>query len=170
MAPSPTEERGSLVLLPPKLKPGKHEHTYVEETIKPAVTHELIRHEKTEIVREEISKEVHVHHYFTYTQPIKTVEILPARHFMIDSETGEKFEIPPPEGWSMPPQLRPYTPDLSGLATETRHYLVNDQYPKGIPEAAPDTAPPQPQKRSSQRELSKKPSVSASWTPFPKTR
>jgi hypothetical protein len=101
------------------------------------VTHEVIKHHRTEVFREEVTKEIHVHHYYTYTQPIKTVEILPARHFIVDEKTGGKIEIPAPKGWTMPASMQPYTPDTSGLVAMTRHYLVDDEHPKGVPEPPP---------------------------------
>ncbi len=153
------------VLLPAGFRPGRTEHTYVEETMLPAVTHEVIKHNTTEILQEEITREIHVHHYYTYTQPIKTVEILPARHFIVDGQTGEKVEIAAPEGWTMPANMRPYKPDLTGIVAETRHYLVDDEHPAGMPEPAPMVG-----KESNPELRKKKSSASGSWTPFPKTR
>jgi hypothetical protein len=163
---SASAQRNEHVLLPAGFRPGKTEHTYVEEVVKPAITHEVIKNNKTEIVQEEITREIHVHHYYTYTQPIKAVEILPARHFIVDGQTGEKVEIPPPEGWVMPSNMQPSKPDTSGLAIETRHYLVDEEHPAGIPEPAPLDV----QKRDSQPDLRKKSSMSGHWTPFPKVR
>lgn len=117
-------------------------HTDVTETFHPAVTQEVIREHQVEIVREEITREIHVHHYFTQVQPIHALEILPARHFLIDPETGEKREIPAPEGWSIPTNLQPRTPDTSILTPVTRHYLVNEQHPQGILESSPPPHPP----------------------------
>lgn len=113
------------------------EETHVYETQRPAVTHETIVKQRTEIIREEITRDIHMHHYFTYQQPIKLVEILPPRHFFLNLETGEKTEIDPPFGWSMPPNMFPVSPNTSHLAGYTRHYLVNDQFPYGVPEDAP---------------------------------
>ncbi|ETI28668.1 hypothetical protein G647_01119 [Cladophialophora carrionii CBS 160.54] len=165
-SPGASALKNEHVLLPAGFRPGKTEHTYVEEVVKPAVTHEVIKNNKTEIVQEEITREIHVHHYYTYTQPIKAVEILPARHFIVDGQTGEKVEIPPPEGWVMPANMQPYKPDMSALAVETRHYLVDEEHPTGVPEPAP----PNVQKRESQSELRKKTSMTGHWTPFPKVR
>ncbi|EXJ64720.1 hypothetical protein A1O7_01058 [Cladophialophora yegresii CBS 114405] len=173
-SPGATALRHEHVLLPAGFRPGRTEHTYVEEVVKPAVTHEVIRNNRTEIVQEEITREIHVHHYYTYTQPIKAVEILPARHFIVDGQTGEKVEIPPPEGWVMPANMHPYKPDLSNLAPETRHYLVDDEHPTGVLEPAPPNVQEresQPElRRESQPELRKKTSVTGRWTPFPKVR
>lgn len=133
---------------PPKLNskrntilPTTH-RTDVTETVLPAVTQEVIREHRIEVVREEITREIHVHHYFTHVQPVRALEVLPARHFLVDPETGEKTEIPEPEGWSMPASLQPRTPDTSILAPVTRHYLVNEQHPLGILESSPPPHPP----------------------------
>ena len=53
--------------------------------------------------------------------------------------TGRKTEIPEPVGWTVPEDIRPRTQDLGGLLHRdsrrwTRHYLVNDENPHGIPE------------------------------------
>ena len=159
-------DRSSHVLLPAGFKPGRTEHTYVEEIMMPAVTHEVIKHNRTEIIQEEITRDIHVHHYYTYTQPIKMVEILPARHFVIDAATGAKIEIPAPEGWIMPSNLQPHKPDMSGLAVATRHYLVDEQHPAGIAEAAPSNM----ELPASEPELAKKSSTSSKWSAFPKVR
>ncbi|KIW77724.1 hypothetical protein Z517_07557 [Fonsecaea pedrosoi CBS 271.37] len=169
--PNADAEKNDHALLPPGFKPGKSEHTEVEEILRPAVTHEVVKQDTKEIVQEEITREIHVHHYYTYTQPIKAVEILPARHFLVDSETGEKVEIPAPEGWVMPSSLQPYKPDLSGISAVTRHYLVDDEHPTGTPE--PEPVPPlNVKKRASQQDLrtSKKASGTGNWTPFPRVR
>ncbi|KAK5048011.1 hypothetical protein LTR84_006201 [Exophiala bonariae] len=130
---------------PPKKRsvtiPTTHD-TVVTETMHPAVTREVIREHRIEVLREEITREIHVHHYFTHVQPVRALEVLPARHFLVDPETGEKKEIPEPEGWSMPANLQPRTPDTSILAPVTRHYLVNEQHPLGILESSPPPHPP----------------------------
>ncbi|KAJ9608691.1 hypothetical protein H2200_006462 [Cladophialophora chaetospira] len=173
-------QRNEHVLLPPGFKPGRTEHTYVEETMMPAVTHEVIKHNKTEIVQEEITREIHVHHYYTYTQPIKTIEILPARHFIVDANTGEKVEIAAPEGWVMPSNMQPYKPDIGLVNVETRHYLVNEEHPSGIIEPPPpengvpffraSVGVPLEERESSSVLRQKKSSASAKWSPFPKVR
>ncbi|OQV04759.1 hypothetical protein CLAIMM_09594 isoform 3 [Cladophialophora immunda] len=166
--PNSTTEKNEHAILPPGFKPGKSEHTEVEEVIRPAVTHEVVKQDTKEIVQEEITREIHVHHYYTYTQPIKAVEILPARHFLVDAETGTKVEIPAPEGWVMPSNLQPYKPDLSGMGAVTRHYLVDDEHPSGAAEPAPLNV----KKKASSQDLraTKKSSGTGNWTPFPKVR
>jgi len=116
--------------------------TDVTEAVRPARTREVIQEHRVEIVQEEITREIHVHHYFTYVQPIRTLEVLPARHFIVDPETGEKIEIAAPEGWSMPANLVPKKPDTVTLAPITKHYIVNEQHPHGVLEPSPPPHPP----------------------------
>lgn len=123
--------------LPEKFNLQNTEDTHVYETQRPAVTHETIIKERVEIIQEEITRDIHVHHYYTYQQPIKVVEILPPKHYFLDLETGVKTEIDPPFGWTMPVSMNPVVPDTKHLAAWTRHYLVNDEHPYGIPEAPP---------------------------------
>lgn len=123
--------------LPEKFNLQNTEETHVYETQRPAVTHETIIKERTEIIHEEITRDIHIHHYYTYQQPIKLVEILPPKHFFLNLQTGEKTEIEPPFGWTMPASMFPVSPETSHLAGWTRHYLVNDEHPYGIPEEIP---------------------------------
>ncbi|EXJ86588.1 hypothetical protein A1O3_03541 [Capronia epimyces CBS 606.96] len=162
----PTTSRSNMhTLLPPGFRPGTSEHTDVEETMHPAVTHEVVINRTKEIVQENITRDIHVDHYYTYVQPIKAVEVLPARHFVIDDKTGQKVEIPAPEGWEMPVSLQPSKPDLSGLAPVSRHYRVDEQHPEGVPEL-----PPAGNKAKSPQELRwiARASHTAKWSPFPK--
>ncbi|RMD44492.1 hypothetical protein DV735_g677, partial [Chaetothyriales sp. CBS 134920] len=112
-------------------------HTDVSTQTLPAVAQECIYRQTTEIVQEAISRDIHVHHYYEYLQPIKVVEVLPARHWLLDVETGQKTEIPEPEGWVIPESMRPSKPDLSKVKKESRHYLVNGEHPNGVPEQPP---------------------------------
>ncbi|RMZ92217.1 hypothetical protein DV736_g535, partial [Chaetothyriales sp. CBS 134916] len=112
-------------------------HTDVSTQRLPAVTQECIYRQTTEIIQKPISRDIHVHHYYEYLQPIKVVEILPAKHWLLNLETGEKTEIPEPEGWVIPESMRPTKPDLSRVKKESRHYLVNDEYPNGVAEQLP---------------------------------
>ncbi|KIW90243.1 uncharacterized protein Z519_08887 [Cladophialophora bantiana CBS 173.52] len=166
--PNTVAEKNEQVLLPPGLKPGKSEDTEVEEVVRPAVTHEVIKREKKEMVQEEITREIHVHHYYTYTQPIKAIEVLPARHFLVDAETGKKVEIPAPEGWVMPNNLQPYKPDPSGIGAVTRHSLVDEEHPNGVLEPAPLNI----KRKESQQDMktTRKATSTGNWTPFPKVR
>lgn len=164
---SSTSRRSEHFVLPPGFKPGKTEHTHVEEVIHPTVTREVVKNKRTEIVHEEITRHIHVHHYYTYVQPIRAVEVLPARHFVIDEKTGQKVEIPAPEGWTMPTSLQPTTPDLTGLGPVSRHYLVDEEHPNGIPEPPP----PDDQEKSPQELKSiARATHAAKWSPFPKIR
>merc|ERR1711939_715831 len=152
-------------ILPPGFRPGNSTTTDVETTWHPAVTREVVKEHTIEIVQEAVTREIHVHHYYTHVQPIKAVEILPARHFIVDPTTGQKVEIPAPEGWEMPADLRPRNPDTSVLEPMSRHYLVDEEHPQGVPEL-----PPQDFKRRSQQELNKvaKATHTAKWSPFPR--
>lgn len=123
--------------LPAGFNPNRTEKTEVTTQWRPAVTQETVLRERTEILQEEITRDIHIHHYYTYTQPIKVVEVLPAKHYMLDHMTGIKTEIPAPAGWLLPEDMQTRQPDLSQLQGVTRHYLVNDQHPNGIPEAPP---------------------------------
>merc|ERR1711939_821699 len=91
-------------ILPPGFRPGTSTTTDVETTWHPAVTREVVKEHTIEVIQEAVTREIHVHHYYTHVQPIKAVEILPARHFIMDPTTGQKVEIPAPEGSEMPPQ------------------------------------------------------------------
>lgn len=113
------------------------EHTHVYETQRPAVTHETIIKQRTEIIREEITRDIHYHHYYTYLQPVKVVEVLPPKHYFHDLQTGVTTEVAPPPGWKLPANMAPVCPDTSHLAATTRHYLVNEEHPHGILEEPP---------------------------------
>ena len=81
----------------------------------------------------------HIHHHYVYQQPIKVIEILPAKHYRINEETGEKEEIEAPKDWVVPDSMRP-TPGIeeevkAQLETTTRHYLVDEAHPRGQLEA-----------------------------------
>ena len=96
------------------------------------MTHETVVRERIEIVQEAISREVHVHHYYTYTQPIKVVEVLPAKHYFLNSATGERREIAAPAQWQLPATMLPATRDYSTLGGYTRHYVVDEEHPTGM--------------------------------------
>ncbi|KIV88055.1 hypothetical protein PV10_08985 [Exophiala mesophila] len=113
-------------------------HTVIDEAFHPAVTHETIHSHRVEVIQEEITRDIHIHHYYTYIQPIAVTEILPARHFLINPQTGTKTEIPAPQGWVMPKDMQPGVPDMGHLVPISRHYLVDEEYPTGIDEPAPE--------------------------------
>ena len=123
--------------LPQDFRLGHSERTYVDTEWLPAVTRERIHHQKTEVIYPAIERDIHVHHYYQYSQVILVQEVLPARHFKLDKESGRKIEIPAPPGWEMPTKLTPQQPDTSELKQWTRHYLINDQHPNGVDEAPP---------------------------------
>ena len=113
------------------------EQTHVTEKQRPAVVHETIIKKRTEIIQEAITRDIHVHHYYTYLQPIRVVEILPARHFFLDLQTGIKTEVLPPSDWQIPADMQPISPDTSMIKSTTRHYLVDEEHPRGILEPPP---------------------------------
>lgn len=113
------------------------EETHVHEEVRPAVIRETIIKERTEIVQEAITRDIHVHHYYTYAQPVKVVEVLPAKHYHLDLVTGVKTQIPAPQGWQLPPNMQPVLPDTNAIKSWTRHYLVDEANPTGIPEPPP---------------------------------
>ena len=67
--------------------------TTVHERVAPAVTHETITHPVHEIREERITREVHEHHVYHRILPIEDVEILPARHFVLDSGTYSEVNM-----------------------------------------------------------------------------
>ncbi len=113
------------------------EETHVTEEQRPAVTHETIIKQRTEIVQEEITRDIHVHHYYTYLQPVRVVEVLPARHYFLDLQTGIKTEVLPPADYQMPLSMTPISPDTSMVKATTRHYLVDEEHPTGVLEPPP---------------------------------
>lgn len=154
----PTSEH---VQLPSGFQPGTKVHTDVETIFHPSVTREVLKEHTVKVVQEEISRDIHLHHFYTYVQPVKVVEILPARHFTIDEKTGEKVEIPAPEGWELPSDMRPRKLqfDVRDLKPEYRHYVVDDEHPTGELEPPPPEYPP--------INAGKK-TKNATWSPFPK--
>lgn len=125
------------IRLPEGFNIGDSVRTHVMEEQRPAVTHETIVNQRTEVFHEAITRDIHIHHYYTYLQPVKVTEVLPARHFELDPITGIKKEIAEPPGWQMPLTMLPTRPDASMLKGSTRHYLVDEEHPRGVPEAPP---------------------------------
>jgi len=113
------------------------EETHVTEEQRPAVVHETIIKQRTEVVQEEVTRDIHIHHYYTYLQPIRVVEILPTRHFFLDLETGVKTEVLPPADYELPLNMTPVSPDTSMIKATTRHYLVDEEHPTGVLEPPP---------------------------------
>lgn len=153
-------------LLPDGFKPGVSAHTQVETAVRPAVTQEVVKENTVEVIQEEITRDIHVDHYYTHLQPIKAVEVLPAQHFVVDEQTGKKVEIPAPEGWTISPSLQPQNPDTSNVVATTRHYVVDEEHPEGALEPPPALTI---RKRPSQEAHRASKSGSATkWSPFPK--
>ena len=122
------------VHLPPGFKPGYTEETTVDEIVHPAIINETIEKRRIEIYHPEISRDIHINHYYRYEQPISVTEVLPAKHYYLDVQTGQKTEIEAPAHWRMPENLTPRIADYSGLKGTQRHYLVDRDHPNGIPE------------------------------------
>lgn len=136
------KQRGPISLpenmrLPPNFDLSHSERTDVEESWQPAVTRQVVIPQRHEVLQEAISRDIHVHHYFTHVQPIKVVEILPAKHYSYNAKTGVKTEIPAPEGWVMPDHMRPTQPNMAPLQSYSRHYMVDEDHPNGVNEAPP---------------------------------
>lgn len=123
--------------LPPNFDLSHFERTDVEEQWQPAVTQERVIPQQHEIIQEAITRDIHVHHYYTYVQPVKVIEVLPAKHYSYNAKTGEKLEIAAPAGWVMPANMNPMQLDPSSLKSYSRHYMVDDQNPRGVEEAPP---------------------------------
>ena len=114
------------------------ERTQVDTRFAPAVTHEEVHIQRTESITKVIHRDIHVDHYYTYFQPIRVVEVLPARHFRLNPETGVKTEIPAPLGYKLPAHLEPReAEDYSHLKQTTRHYVVDEDHPNGQLENPP---------------------------------
>lgn len=113
------------------------ETTHVTEDQRPAVTHETIIRQRTEIIQESITRDIHIHHYYTYLQPVRVVEILPARHYFLDLKTGIKTEVLPPADYQLPLNMTPISPDANIVKATTRHYLVDEEHPHGVFESPP---------------------------------
>ncbi|TLD34869.1 alcohol dehydrogenase [Venturia nashicola] len=62
----------------------------------PAVTHETVIPETRHIEEQVVTREIHNHDVHHRILPIKDVEVLPAKHFVRDPNTGALTEIPAP--------------------------------------------------------------------------
>jgi hypothetical protein len=131
----PTKEEQTVVVEDPEqndeIRASYSEHTGVDTVIHPAVEKQVLHLDKTEVTHSTVERDVHIHHHYEYTQPIKVVEVLPPKHYRIDERTGAKIEIDPPPGWIMPQPLVTTAPDVSSIKSSQRHYVVNEQYPDG---------------------------------------
>ncbi|KIX97165.1 uncharacterized protein Z520_07279 [Fonsecaea multimorphosa CBS 102226] len=63
-----------------KITGNRGQHTTVEETVNPAVTHEAIKPHRHEEHTQAVDREVHQHHYHTTVQPLTHTERLPEKH------------------------------------------------------------------------------------------
>ncbi|KAF2447993.1 hypothetical protein P171DRAFT_429579 [Karstenula rhodostoma CBS 690.94] len=58
----------------------------------PAVTQEVVKPHQHEVIEERIYREIHNHDVYRYTQPVYQTEILPARHFVYNTN-NELVEV-----------------------------------------------------------------------------
>ena len=119
------------VRLPEGFELTDDERTSVDTVWHPAVEKQTIQRERTEVVRPVIEKDVHVHHYYEYEQPVQVTEVLAPKHYRLDPATGEKVEIESPVGWQLPEPLTVQSPDISKIKGTQRHYVVDDDHPRG---------------------------------------
>ena len=127
------------VRLPPGFNIGNSSTTHVDTKWDRAVTHHTIRRERTEQVYEPIERHIHVNHHYHYVQPVTVQEILPPKHYQLDEKTGRKVEIPAPEGWVLPAEMKAQTEAKAreirqleaSLKPTTRHYVVDEAHPAG---------------------------------------
>lgn len=54
--------------------------------------HETVRPQVHQIVQEQIHRDVHTYDHYHYIQPIRDLEVLPARHFIPNAE-GQLVEV-----------------------------------------------------------------------------
>ncbi len=92
--------------LPPQFQLANTVDTSVDVTEAPAVTHEVVHRQQTEIIHEVITRDIHVDHFHTSIQPYKEIIVKPAIHYTIN-ENGEKVRISTPECWEPPPGFTP---------------------------------------------------------------
>lgn len=66
-----------------------HEKTVDQVTaFAPAVTHETVKPAQHNVIEEHIQRETHVHDVYHRIQPVRDVEVLPARHYVQDPNGG----------------------------------------------------------------------------------
>lgn len=120
--------------LPPGHRLDDEVKTSVETVVRPAVEQEIIEQRRIEITQPVIERDIHVHHYYEYEQPVQVTEVLPARHWGVDRNTQRRVEIEPPLDWKMPRSLSPRKVSTEGMKRTHRHYLVDEAHPHGVPE------------------------------------
>ncbi|KAF2266773.1 hypothetical protein CC78DRAFT_107085 [Lojkania enalia] len=59
-----------------------------------AVTHEVVKSHKHEIIEQKVYKEIHNHDFYHCTQPVYDFEVLPAHHFVFNSDGSDLLEVP----------------------------------------------------------------------------
>ncbi|KAF2637990.1 hypothetical protein P280DRAFT_87557 [Massarina eburnea CBS 473.64] len=110
----------------------------------PAVTHEVVKPHEHEIIEECVYREIHNHDVYHRTLPVYETEILPARHFMHDSNGGLKEisedKIPGWTGqnqkWYIGEKTTPDTEKLPFLPRQTEPRILADRTymtPEGFP-------------------------------------
>lgn len=92
--------------LPPQFQLANTVDTSVNVTEAPAVTHEVVHRQETEIIHEVITRDIHVDHFHTSIQPYKEITVKPAIHYTLN-ENGEKVRIDTPDCWEPPPGFTP---------------------------------------------------------------
>ena len=129
---TPSDDPDPRARLPPGFNPTSTVDTDVDTSVARPVTHETRHRQVTEIVTDSITRDIHVDHYYHYVQPVKVVEIAPAKHYRISSKTGEKLSIAQPNGWEMPADMSVRKGgDISGLQWDRRDYVVDERDPQG---------------------------------------
>lgn len=119
------------VRLPAGFELVNKQETVVDTVWHPAVEQETVHINRTEINHPLVERDVHVHHYYEYEQPIAVTEVLPMKHYQLDPKTGEKTEIDAPAGWQPPDSFATTVPDTSQIRGTQRHYVVDREHPNG---------------------------------------
>ena len=104
--------------LPPQFQLANTVETSVEVTEAPAVTHEVVHRQRTEVIHEVITRDIHVDHFHTSVQPIKQIIVEPAVHYTLN-EKGEKVRIETPDCWEPPSGFTPTAEPRSPLPMAT---------------------------------------------------
>lgn len=98
-----------------------------------AITHEVIKPHRHEIIQNEIYREIHNYEYFHRIQPVKMTEVLPPRHW-IPNPDGEGLieisaeELPARTGdnrwWSICEHSSPLTPQITSPKYRTEPEII----------------------------------------------
>ena len=93
--------------IPPQFQLANTIDTTVNITEAPAVTHEVVERQHTEVIHEVITRDIHVDHFHTSIQPYKEIIVKPAIHYTLN-EKGEKVRLDAtPDCWEPPPGFAP---------------------------------------------------------------